>query len=510
MSRAEAPSDVPISGACARSHEPESFEASSSKISSQGGPGIPVQEHIHVSDNIYIPQIQSEEAPLSFCDGADIISEPPSSEWGGASENDGAMSELASSAWDEGSIQDDCMSFTDSSPEDAGVGQKEEPQSVDLREKEQDENMPDIPAVSTVRKTIVQTTSKASNPSFALFFMPGAHKRQASTTVSGPDTKRIRPVQNKAASGAMPKAPAGSSASAINSRQLREQVKAGTHNPSLVKKENFRNKILSVDSEAEFDWDRWRVRHSECGKYFAMKSAYDTTRFHEHLPKCKGKGPSVNSIESWAKPKLTSARGAPGPTKNKNKGQFDPGKSELRANAAPVDAPLLASSLRPCPGITALVDKQINSYLRRPSADGGGAPSESKIAQRLFGDMVRYRDLDQEQQEQVRTTQKHERIWRKDMEHTTSTGAVYSVLCLKVVDSGANPLLCAECYAIWIHPRFQQALRVPVPAAENYKYTNKAYMHKNLGHIFARCVGLQDIFEDAVWHFISSPCQRKD
>ncbi|KAJ7053106.1 hypothetical protein C8F01DRAFT_1089952 [Mycena amicta] len=99
----------------------------------------------------------------------------------------------------------------------------------------------------------------------------------------------FRPTPSKSAPKAFETKPApfaptptniGISASASKARELREQVKTGDFTPSLRRTNNFRNKILKLDAEAEFEEFSISVRHSHCGVWIKMKEPYNTYKLN--------------------------------------------------------------------------------------------------------------------------------------------------------------------------------------------------------------------------------------
>ncbi|KAJ6621927.1 hypothetical protein B0H10DRAFT_1910305 [Mycena sp. CBHHK59/15] len=170
-------------------------------------------------------------------------------------------------------------------------------------------------------------------------------------------------------------------------------------------------------------------------------------------------------------------------------------KTENKASRPPV----------PCPGITASTcPPRLPDYLKRPIASGGGARSATKIAREKFQKL--FRKLTDRQKEIVSDTQRNEWKWITD--HAKQR--VFSTTCKKQVlapSADGQILPCSECCAVLGNPRFKQAIRLPIPDSENYIYVNEKYRNQDLGEIYARTIGLQEIIETAVcFDAKNTPC----
>ncbi|KAF8139677.1 hypothetical protein EV363DRAFT_1444144 [Boletus edulis] len=79
------------------------------------------------------------------------------------------------------------------------------------------------------------------------------------------------------------------SKSARSRRKILQEIKQGSFQHSEAARAKFQSTITTKDSHAEFStMDPRKVRHSSCGKWLTMSSPYDTTRFSEHMTKCRG------------------------------------------------------------------------------------------------------------------------------------------------------------------------------------------------------------------------------
>ncbi|KAJ6612870.1 hypothetical protein B0H10DRAFT_1642815, partial [Mycena sp. CBHHK59/15] len=77
---------------------------------------------------------------------------------------------------------------------------------------------------------------------------------------------------------------------------------------------------------------------------------------------------------------------------------------------------------------------------------------------------------------------------------------IFSTTCKKQVlapSADGQILPCSKCCAVLGNPRFKQAIRLPIPDSENYIYVNEKYRNQDLGEIYARTIGLQEIIETA-------------
>ena len=248
----------------------------------------------------------------------------------------------------------------------------------------------------------------------------------------------------------------------------------------------FRDKILELDPNSTI-LDPKTVRHFKCGKELKMKEPYNTGNFRNHIVTCKGTPKShklpaggMKTIDSFF---VTRKAGLAGPVAS-NGNVSKPSKTKVF----------------PCPGLREVSFSQIQNYLERTGAHGGGGPSVSSLAKELYGKKFRY--LSKSRKRQVKVAQRHEWLW---LNHHTE-GAVYSTKCTKEAEaqysscsltSHSNPQLmpCKNCNNLFKLKAFKNILRIPRPADENYKHVNFEYRNEKLASIFGRCVGLREIIE---------------
>ena len=89
-----------------------------------------------------------------------------------------------------------------------------------------------------------------------------------------------------------PQSTVGISRSATASRKLKEDMMAGKHVVDEGARGNFERDCRIADSKAQFRYkqEKWKVFHSSCGKWQTMKEGYSSTRFRDHVNKCKATG----------------------------------------------------------------------------------------------------------------------------------------------------------------------------------------------------------------------------
>jgi hypothetical protein len=183
----------------------------------------------------------------------------------------------------------------------------------------------------------------------------------------------------------------GISQSAMASQKLKADMKAGTFVPNKAKRSNFEESCLAMDLGATFRCgESWKVFHSNCGNWYTMLEAYNTTKFRQHAETCKKTKASSNStkpmrfsmINKFFTPVGTS-------TKTQSKHQFDVIVTEYL-----------------CLGIMAIHDSCVPIFICRTGANGGGACSITDIAKELF--QKPYSELSELKKSWVDTTQMQE------------------------------------------------------------------------------------------------------
>ncbi|CDO76140.1 hypothetical protein BN946_scf185027.g3 [Trametes cinnabarina] len=296
----------------------------------------------------------------------------------------------------------------------------------------------------------------------------------------------------------------GLSTSATASRKLKQSMGEGTLAVNPVRLERFKNTCRDYDSRAEFLHGKtWKVFHSVCGKWYAMKEAYHTHRFQEHVKRCTvhlktfadagethedGKWPQLrmSTMDQWAKQLgWTRTKKIPTGATSTSVQSADGSKSSCKRT-------VILSAAKPCQGLRSTSDPRIPVYLQWTGAHGGGAPSVTVIARDLFKDeALAYSALSVKEKRTVLTEQQHRWAWRND--HTAL--AVFSTTCEKTV-SDAGDLLCTACERVLFSKPFRNVLQVPVPEHSNYKYLNTQYRNQTLGTIYTQVHSIWELIED--------------
>ena len=248
---------------------------------------------------------------------------------------------------------------------------------------------------------------------------------------------------------------------------------------------NFHSKILELDPNSTI-LNPKTVRHFRCGKELKMKEPYNTGNFRNHIKSCKGT-PKSHKFPAGGMKTIDSF--------------FGTRKAELVtvASTSNVSKPSKTPNF-PCPSLQEASFSQIQDYLERTGALGGGGPSVSSLAAELFGKKYRY--LSKSRKQQVKMAQRHEWLWRNH--HTEE--AVYSTKCTKEAEvrykssPSSNPHLlpCKNCNNLFKLKAFKNILHIPRPADENYKYVNIEYRNEKLASLFGCCKGLREIMEVSV------------
>lgn len=172
---------------------------------------------------------------------------------------------------------------------------------------------------------------------------------------------------------------------------------------------------------------------------------------------------------------------------------------DAHATRGRTDPPHDVLSNIPCGGITTSHAPRITNYIRRTGAYSGGARSVSAISKDLYEGRS-YGELSTAEKVVVNRRQRHEQKWTID--HIRKS--VFAARCkwsvsrpqLKLSGHSSNNAICSSCLDVLNSKQFKTALRVPVPDPKDYKYLNHQYCANDLGCLYARTAGLQDLFED--------------
>ncbi|KAJ6538761.1 hypothetical protein B0H10DRAFT_2245563 [Mycena sp. CBHHK59/15] len=253
----------------------------------------------------------------------------------------------------------------------------------------------------------------------------GGKRCRAGTDASGSSAASSVPTK-KPKKVPAPKASSsnvGLSKAATWARQANGQVRNGTFVVDPGKYVDWKHKILAKDPQAEFFEGASNikdVRHSKCATVVKVKTPYDSTRFIAHVERecpvmhC---GAGMSTLPSFD--------------------SFKPGGSKAGHAASSRDTQAPPWDV-PCPGVTDDDIPNVQRYIHRTGAMGGGSRSVFKIAMQTF---------------------------KKS----------FSALAGK-------------------HQQ-ENALRKAPRDPKNYIYTNKQYRNQVLDEIYGRTIGLQDIIE---------------
>lgn len=258
--------------------------------------------------------------------------------------------------------------------------------------------------------------------------------------------------------------------STLWSRIQNKMFSMGELPENAVRDAKFAAKIKSLDRNSTII-NAKTVCHVKCGKELKMKEPYHTTYFKTHVELCKGRPKSHK--QSSAGMNLISS--------------FFQSSSGPHNTAVGIKTKSMPA---PCPGLSREVYSQVDLYLERTGARGGGASSVSVLAQDLFG--KRYGKLSVTRKKQVKMVQTHDWLWRND--HTT--GAVFSTTCGKNAQRKSSNLEpCSDCESLLSKKAFKNITRAPQPIDSNYKFLNQEYRNEQLSIVYGKCKGLRGIME---------------
>jgi hypothetical protein len=241
----------------------------------------------------------------------------------------------------------------------------------------------------------------------------------------------------------------------------------------------FRQKIVGMDSHAEFDpKDPCTIRCSSCAVWVQMRLLYDVLHFANHR---RGKRCLARQATGLAKPSLLTF--------------FQRGAPSLKA---PRSLPPLHNVA--CPGLSRDIYPLINKYLYRSASEGGGAPTRARIIAELCrrGTLPptasSWTYLKKEEQKMV--IRQEEQTWK--WVNSRAIGAIFSTACERDVPhrSGDKPNPCGACLSVLRLHTFQVQLNRPVPDESNMRYVPKAHRgSEDLQQIYLRCKGVREIVE---------------
>jgi hypothetical protein len=149
--------------------------------------------------------------------------------------------------------------------------------------------------------------------------------------------------------------------------------------------------------------------------------------------------------------------------------------------------------LQACRGVGKEHNDRIPVYIARTLTDGAGSRSETAITAMLFGDGIKYLQLDEKSQNAVLVTQVKLRSWTISRE----LRAVYSTKCHNFTKPGTSTT-CGECLALLRLDTFKKALRMDPPPLKTAKFTPHQQYNglKDLGISLAKIKGLAGLLDD--------------
>lgn len=384
---------------------------------------------------------------------------------------------------------------------------------------------PDSPPISVASECKNPSWASRSSSNMSWFDVANSDSSSVDLAYSSESKSDIAPVEVGdvvAPRKSRPENGMGVSSSARASRKLKASMQSGAFCPNNARLANFERAVHDLDEAAEFQYRaKWKVYHSACSRWITCKEAYSVTCFRSHVKTCKASSKNTSNAPRRvsAKPRqqathaedLRETATIPRLTHTLDfyTSQLGWTKSELGERCAgfqttqkSVDPPTDTFKLGdiPCGGITESHALRVKEYIRRTGAFGGGARSVTAIAKDLYGGRS-YGELSGGEKTVVKRQQGHEQKWHID--HIRN--AVFTTQCkhsisrpqLKLSGHSVHNVICPSCLAVLNSKQFKMALRVPVPNPEHYKYLNYQYRADDLGYLYARTAGLQELFEDS-------------
>ncbi|KAJ3871400.1 hypothetical protein F5051DRAFT_433890, partial [Lentinula edodes] len=231
--------------------------------------------------------------------------------------------------------------------------------------------------------------------------------------------------------------------------------------------QKFLTKARRLDPFAEVI-DSKRIRHSKCGKTGFQDAPFKLSNFQKHVKyhcngNSKSKGAGCHTITSFFS----------------NTGSGSQPQLQ-RIKKVPM----------PCPGLGKTDHPGVGLLLDCTGALGGGAPTVDALAHWLFG--RKYRTLSLWRKQCVKLLQRREWKW----ENYHGLGHVYSTLCTCMLEPGDIEGPCFFCFSLLNLKTFRNAMTIPKPKTENYKFLNKEYRNELLAQISARSLGIEDLISE--------------
>ena len=289
--------------------------------------------------------------------------------------------------------------------------------------------------------------------------------------------------------------------SAVATQKLRKLMKSGELVVDEQKRATYEKKCVEMDVKARFRYqNKWEVLHSRCGKWFTMSEPYNTTKFKLHVGGCDSKGQNT-LIDDFFKRQDGVEKGTPVKTGNPGgRKHIVIGGRQSKTSAGKNTAFTLPScapepKLQACRGIGKEHHDRIAVYISRALTDGAGSRSESAITAMVFGDGVKYSQLDEESRSNVLAVQVKLRSWIICRE----LQVIYSTKCCNFITPGPGiSATCDKCLALLKLDTFKKALRMDPPSLETAKFTPRRQYNglKDLGINYAKIKGLAGLLDD--------------
>jgi hypothetical protein len=290
---------------------------------------------------------------------------------------------------------------------------------------------------------------------------------------------------------------------------LKASLRSGTFVVDERKRERFEEKCRGLDGHAKFSYkgsSGWQVRHSKCSKWVTIQEPYNLTRFKEHTKGCTQMGAKGRNgtIDLFFKPRDAKETGTtmirmaqPSAQKQISIGANAKRKKTLIGPDLPPIS--FVSKERPCLGLGKDQDERIDRYISRAIVEGAGSRSDAHVTQTLFGDGVKYSELDDDSKHYVAAAKVHLQKWK--ISHTL--GAVFSANCkgsITVTGKIQSPT-CGQCLGLLKRTDFKKALGTQPAPLDNLKFT--PHRHRNaatsLGINLAKIEGLSNLLEKVSW-----------
>lgn len=285
------------------------------------------------------------------------------------------------------------------------------------------------------------------------------------------------------------------------SRTLRESLKSGSFVADEGKKEKFEEKCRGLDRHAMFRYKgSWKVRHSKCSKWVTMQEPYNSVRFGKHIEGCKCSGEKTHNgtIDLYFKPQEEKGMGTMKMAQPSARRQISVGaRTKVRETLIEPDLPSIpfTSNKRPCLGLGEGQDERVKMYISRVIAEGAGSRSDTNITASLFGEGIKYSELDGTSKRFVAAAQVHSQKWK--ISHTL--GVVFSANCKGevVTKDHTRSSVCDQCLGLLKLDVFKKALRTQPPPLENMKFTphRRRNAATNLGINLAKIEGVSTLLE---------------